>query len=172
VLNRIVPAAILAVALALGLMVVSADGDSQTPGAPLTKSEYFSESFHFMDEESKSEDLYYRLALKNLTRSKCAASARKYDAKLRRMVSEAGEIVPPPEIADLHSRLLMEADGLVRKVARVARQAKSGRWVCGYDLEHPRANDISHRIYRLYGRSGIDSTLEQLADLGYLPSGE
>jgi hypothetical protein len=155
------------------LVAFVATAGSQTPSAqPLTKQEYFDQSLHYMDEESHSERLYYKVAVHELPRSKCAASARKYQGKLAHMVDEAAPVIPPPEIADIHGRLLTEAGGIVRKAARVAKQAKTGRWVCGDDLEHPRPNEISDRIYRIYRRSGLEPTLQQLRDLGYLPSGE
>jgi hypothetical protein len=155
------------------LVAVVTSAGSQAPSdRPLTKQEYFEESLHFMGEESKSERLYYKMAVHDLPRSKCAASARKYRHKLAHMTGEASPLIPPPEIADIHTRLLTEATGIVRKVARIARQTKTGRWVCGDDLEHPRSNEIADGIYRAYRRSDLEPTLQQLRDLGYIPSGE
>ncbi len=147
---------------------------SQTPsaGGPLTKEDYFQESLHFMGEESKSERLYYKMSVRDLPHSKCAASAGKYQRMLAHMTDEARPLIPPPEIAEIHMRLLSQAGGIVRKVGRIARQTRNGRWLCGDDLEHPRANEIAARIYRVYRRSGLEPTLQQLRDLGYVPSGE
>jgi hypothetical protein len=165
------PALIVVAALALVAFVGTAG--SQTPsGQPLTKQEYFNESIRFMEKEAKTNGLYYKLALDPLPPKKCASEARRYHGKLAQLLTEGTAVVPPPEIAEIHARLLATGGQVVRRIGRIAKRAKSGKVVCGEDFAHPAENEVARKIYRAYQRSGFDPTLEQLRNLGYVPSGE
>jgi hypothetical protein len=170
---RVILAAIVGAFALLGAgVVIAADGESQTAGVPLSKEQYQQQGFHFENEVVKTNGLYYDLALDSLPRKKCGAGTRRYHRKLAAILSEASPTIPPPEIADVHSRLMAAARHIVRGVAQIAKRAQSGRFVCGYDIEHPAFNEVGTRIDRAYFHSGFDPALNQLYDLGYLLGGE
>ena len=149
-----------------------AEGDSQTAGAPLSKAEYQQQAFHFESEVAKANRVYYTLAVEPLPRAKCGAGARRYHRKLAAILAEASPLAPPPEIADVHARLMAGARHIVRGVAQIAKRAQSGRVVCGYDIEHPRANEIGSKVDQAYNRSGFGAALDKLYELDYILGGE
>ena len=166
-------AAVLGLFAALGVaLVVSAEGDSPAPGTPLTKDEYFNETLHFMDEESKSERLYYDIAINPRPRRKCAPVAHHYLSMLRGMLAEAQQVVPPPEIADVNSRLIAAGQKIVRGVSRLAKRTRSGRVVCESDVGEIVKHEFSSEVYDVYLHSRFEQPLQRLRDLGYTLSGE
>jgi hypothetical protein len=168
----ILTAGVGALAITFGGLAVAGQSRSQTPGAPLTKEEYQQQAFHFGDEVVKTNRLYYDLALEPFPRKKCGAGVRKYHRMLSAILGEASPLVPPPEIADIHARLMAGAGRIVRGVAHIAKRAQRGRLVCGYDIEHPAPNEVGNKINRAYFRSGFDPALNQLYGLGYVLGGE
>jgi hypothetical protein len=144
----------------------------QAEGTPLTKSEYFNASVHFFEEQAPTDRLYYKMAVVEFPQKRCAALAHRYDNRLAAILTEATEIVPPPEIASIHAALLQAGQRNVIGISRAAKRARHGKLVCGEDIEHPVKNELADRIYRVYQRSGFDQALQQLRDLGYIPSGE
>jgi hypothetical protein len=165
-------AAIAAVAGAVVAQATSPSAEGVTPGQPLTKEEYFQASVHFGEEEGRSERLYYAFAVKPLTRGKCASLTRRYHRRLTAILAEAKTYVPPPEISDLHASLIATSDQIVRGVGRIARHARAGKVSCGDELGGSPEANAADKVYRLFSRSRFDEILKQLADLGYIPSGE
>jgi hypothetical protein len=165
-------AGVAALAIAGAGLGVPADGESQTAGVPLSKEEYQQQAFHFDSEVGKANRIYYDLAVESLPRAKCGAGARRYHRKLAAILAEASPILPPPEIADVHGRLMAGARHIVRGVARIAKRAQSGRVICGYDIEHPGANEIGVKVEHAYSRSGFEAPLDKLYELDYILGGE
>jgi hypothetical protein len=158
-------------ALLVGL-VLSTDSESQTAGAPLSKEEYQQQAFHFEGEVSKTDGIYYHLAIDHLRPPKCAAGVRRYHRRLAALVDEASPLLPPPEIAEVHARLMTGARRTVRGVSRFAKLAQSGRLICGEDAGETARNAVADKIYAAYRHSGLDQALNQLYDLGYVLGGE
>jgi hypothetical protein len=171
--GRIAPAcAVLAAStIAVGF---AASAGSQTPsGQPLTRDRYFAESIQVMEEVDRAINRsYYRLALRAFRPKKCARITRRFDQRLASIRAETTPVVPPPEIASIHADLLARGQLVIDGIGRVANRARHKKLVCGYDIAHPAPNRVSRKISLVYEHSGFDQTLQQLRDLGYVPSGE
>ena len=168
------PAAILLVALTAlaAYSAVAALGQASDPGTPLTKEEYFEQSVGVMAKVDKANFLLLKLDIHHFPRRQCAKEARRYDRRLVGIFNEASTVIPPPEISGIHDRLKTQAVNVLNAIHRISRRVKSGKVICGYDIEHPAPNRIGVKASKAYERSGFDQTLQQLRDLGYVPSGE
>jgi len=174
--EKLIARAATGLVLAVGAVAFSssaASSDTGDPGTPLTKEQYFDRSIQLMTEVDEAINArYYQLALRAFPPKKCARIARRFNGRLASILAEAQTVNPPPEIASINSDLLVHGQQVVDGIGRAARRARHRKFVCGYDIVHPAPNRISRKISLVFERSGFDSTLQKLRDMGYVPSGE
>jgi hypothetical protein len=143
---------------------------AQSAGTPLTKEQYAERAFDLMEMESRSQDLYYDLALKRFEKRECVRKLKRYTRMIERVPAAADAEIPPAEIAADHDRLVVAGYQVVRRIGKTAGGVRAGKLRCGDYFGRP-SQDLAGRIYAIFSESPVDEIMGRFYDEGYILGG-
>lgn len=156
--------------LALGLVAICfaavgcGDGGDAAQEVSLSSDEYQAEIHRITADTKAATTLFFDVVADQRPDEECAELVSQLHDEIDRLIDQAADLRPPPDVAAVHEEFVTPAQESVRRVGEIQDQVESGEVSCGREL-----NGV---LYGMPSTEEAERAISKIEDQGYIVFGE